>query len=75
MAQELVTLGIILLFVAIILIFAGSITSGKSDVKFGFGGFIGPIPFGFANDPRMLWIILVIMGALLAFFFFGQPKV
>ncbi len=51
-----ITLGIMLVFIGFILLFIGSM--GKGDVKVGVGGFIGPIPFGWANDPEMMkWII------------------
>ncbi len=72
MAQELVTIGFILLFVAIALILVGAFTGGKADVKYGVGGFIGPIPFGFGNDPRMVWIVIALSAILLAIFLFGR---
>ena len=51
-----ITLGILLIFVGFVFLFIGS--SGKGDMKVGVGGFIGPIPFGWANDPEMLkWVI------------------
>ena len=51
-----ITLGILLVFIGFILLFIGSM--GKGDLKVGVGGFIGPIPFGWANDPEMLkWVI------------------
>lgn len=67
--ENLITIGLILLFVGIILIIVGSISSAK-NVKFGFGGFIGPIPFGFANDPRLLWIVIIVTIVLLIIFIF-----
>jgi len=67
--ENLIIIGIVLLFVGIIFILVGSISSSK-NVKFGFGGFIGPIPFGFANDPRLLWIIIIITIILLIIFVF-----
>lgn len=58
MAENLVLIGIVLLFIAITLIVIGSL--GSKNIKVGIGGFIGPIPFGWANDPKMLpWIILL----------------
>jgi uncharacterized membrane protein len=49
-----------------VLVFIGALASAKStDVKFGFGGFIGPIPFGFANDPRILIALIVLMIAII----------
>ena len=63
MGNELVTLGIMAIFAGVILVMVGSLTSGKSEVNVGVGGFIGPIPFGFANNPTMLKIIVGITAA------------
>ncbi len=54
-------IGIILIFMGMILVIISSLLSaGKGEVKVAVGGFIGPIPFGWANDPRMLkWIIII----------------
>lgn len=58
MEINLVAVGIILVVIGFIVIILGS--AGSKDVKFGFGGFIGPIPFGWANDPQMLkWVIAI----------------
>ncbi len=67
MSENLILVGFALLFVAIILIIVG-VSSGKTEAKFGFGGFFGPIPFGFANDPRMLWLVILISAVLLLLF-------
>jgi len=67
--ENLIVIGIILLFAGIMLIIVGSISSAK-NVKFGFGGFIGPIPFGFANDPRLLWIVIIVTIVFLIIFIF-----
>jgi uncharacterized membrane protein len=51
MANWLLPIGLILLFVAIAFIAIGSIaSSGKAETKVAVGGVIGFIPFGFAND-------------------------
>lgn len=73
MSQYLIIIGFVLLFVAIFLIIIGSILSTK-ETKFAFGGFVGPIPFGFANDPRILWIMIGIMIALIIIFIFPTIK-
>lgn len=55
---SLFAVGIILVFLGIAIILIAS--SGSKDVKVGFGGFIGPFPFGWANDPAMLkWIMAI----------------
>ncbi len=55
--QELIPIGIALIFIGIILIIAGSVSSNKGKVEWGVGGFIGPIPFGFTNSKNMLYFI------------------
>ncbi len=55
-------IGLVLLIAGILVIIIGSLLGTKSDVKIGVGGFIGPIPFGWANDPRLMpWIIAITM--------------
>ena len=57
--RELIPIGILVIFVGVILVFIGALTQvGKSDTKIAVGGFIGFIPFGFANDERMLYIVV-----------------
>jgi len=58
MSSHLVSAGILLLFVAIVLIIIGFASSSKEG-KFAVVGFIGPLPFGFGNDPRALQIALI----------------
>ncbi len=61
-----VALGFFVLLVGMVLIMVGSLTgTEKKDVHVGIGGFIGPIPFGFANSPQMLKIVI----GITAFFF------
>ena len=56
--ENLVIMGLALLLVGALLIVIGIVQNG--DVKIGIGGFIGPFPFGFANDPRMLQIVIIL---------------
>jgi uncharacterized protein (TIGR00304 family) len=73
MIDYLVPLGIILIFLGVIIVLVGSILmsgqqkspDNKSKVHVGVGGFIGPIPFGFANSKTMLYVII---GAAIFFF-------
>jgi uncharacterized protein (TIGR00304 family) len=76
MIELLIPVGILLIFLGIIIIFAGTLLQQQSDksttseqgkpkVHIGIGGFIGPIPFGFANSKTALYITI---GAA-AFFF------
>ena len=62
MSQELVMAGFVLLIVAVILIITGSLLGAEKSgkVEWSVGGFIGPIPFGWASSPEMLkWTMLV----------------
>ena len=74
MAQSLITIGIALLLIGIILIVIGSLSSTtkgeKSNVKVAFGGFIGFIPFGWASDKQMFYILIALMILALIFFYF-----
>ena len=76
MSEELLIAGYILLFIAIALIVMGSLTGNEKNgrkVEIGIGGFIGPIPFGWASSPEMLKIIIavsaiIMIGFILMFF-------
>tara|TARA_Y100000031_G_C8203459_1_gene377435 strand:+ start:575 stop:808 length:234 start_codon:yes stop_codon:yes gene_type:complete len=69
MAQNLISIGILVIFIGFILILIGTLSSQKSDTKVAVGGFVGFIPFGFANDKNMLKIIMVIMVFLALLYF------
>lgn len=60
--KQLIPIGILVIFIGMILIFIGALSSTKekTDTKVAVGGFIGFIPFGFANDKRMLYTIITI---------------
>jgi uncharacterized membrane protein len=36
----------------------------QKDMKIAVGGFIGPIPFGWANDPQLLRLILIVSAVI-----------
>ena len=63
--ENLALIGVILLIIGIILILVGSL---QGNVKVGVGGFIGPLPFGFANDPRMLQLVIILTIIIAAVF-------
>ena len=65
--ENLVLVGIILLIIGLIIIIVGSLQSGNAKV--GIGGFIGPFPFGFANDQRMLQLVIILTIVIAAIFF------
>ena len=63
---------IIIIFIGILILVYGlsnlnnhtSKEKKSSNIRFGVGGFIGPIPFGFANSPMMLYITIGIAAFL-----------
>ena len=66
----LLTFGVFLIFLGIFLITLYSFYSSKENtrVEFAIGGFIGPIPFGFATQKELLVIIIMLsMVALIIF--------
>ncbi len=72
MVKYLMQIGIGLVFLGVIIIFiAGILGADKGESKAAVGGIIGFIPFGFANDKKMLWFIIILTAAV---FFFGLIK-
>ena len=72
MNYNMTSVGILVILIGFALVFIGALTqafTGKSDTKVAVGGFIGFIPFGFANDKKMMWVLITLMGAVLMFFF------
>ena len=71
MAKDwLLIFGIIFIFLGIILITLYSFYSSKESahVEFAIGGFIGPIPFGFATQKELLIIIMILSIVFLIIF-------
>lgn len=63
-----VEIGILLVFIGMIFVIIGSLTqSPKSDTKVAFGGFIGPIPFGFGNDKTLIITVIIIAAIIFIF--------
>jgi len=58
--ERLFYFGLVLIFIGIFLIIISSF-SLKEKTKIAVGGFIGFIPFGFANDKKMLYLLLGFM--------------
>lgn len=69
MENQLISIGILVILVGFALVFIGALTSTQKDTKVAVGGFIGFIPFGFGNDKRLVWALIVLMGLAIAFFF------
>lgn len=69
---NLFNIGIILLFIALLLIIVGSLQQNKNNVQASGGIFLGPIPlFGFGNKKIffVLWILAIIIFILMLIFF------
>ncbi|MBU5678292.1 MAG: DUF131 domain-containing protein [Candidatus Nanoarchaeia archaeon] len=61
--------GVVLIFIGILLILFSLIigeTTGRT--KFSIGGFIGPLVFGFGNDPKMVRFAVIVSLIMLALF-------
>jgi len=70
MNQQIISIGILVILLGFAIVFIGSfLGTQKSETKVAVGGFVGFIPFGFANDKRMLYILLGFMGIALLIFF------
>lgn len=65
-------LGFGLILAGVIVLLAAALLSAKGEAKVAVGGFIGPLPFGFANDPRLLWLVLAIAVAMVFIFLFSK---
>lgn len=63
--QKLIPIGFALVLLGMLLLILGSFSAQKADTKVAVGGFIGFIPFGFANDKRLLYLVI---GVSVAFF-------
>ncbi len=73
-SADLITVGIITVFVGVALLIIGSVLqSSKVKTEWAFGGFIGPIPFGFASREDLLkFIVIISFIFLLAFLLFNK---
>jgi len=62
--MRLIEIGILVVFIGMILMIIGSFLQakpGEGKAKVAVGGLIGPLPFGFANDKRMLLFVFGII--------------
>ena len=70
MNQNLISIGIFVILIGFALVFIGALTGmNKANTKVAVGGFIGFIPFGFGNDKRLVWTLVILMALALIFFF------
>lgn len=67
---KLIPLGVMLILLGFALIFFGILMQGKvkGETKVAVAGFLGPIPFGFGNDKKLVTGLLVVLFVLLIIF-------
>ena len=63
--KDLIPIGMLVIFIGIIIVFIGALTQAKGESKVAVGGFIGFIPFGFANDKKMLIFVIALSAFIL----------
>ncbi len=73
MDERFLLLGLILILLGFFLVFispfVGSKGKSEAKVEIAVGGFIGPIPFGFATSKEALYLLIVIMFISLIFMY------
>ena len=75
MNQQIISIGILVILLGFAIVFIGSfLGTQKSETKVAVGGFVGFIPFGFANDRKLLWALIAIMGVMLLFWIVSQLR-
>ena len=65
--EQFIALGILLIIIGFAIVFFGTFfgaKQGNSSTKVAFGGFIGPIPFGFGNDKNLVWFVTILSLAI-----------
>jgi uncharacterized membrane protein len=61
-------LGLCFIFLGVFLVIISSfLQSDKTESKVAVGGIIGFIPFGFANDKKLLWFVISLTAVLFVF--------
>ena len=68
--EQLVGLGVLMIFIGFVLVFFGSLGSKDSKTKVAVGGFIGFIPFGFGNDKKLVWTVTIVSFVMFLIFLF-----
>lgn len=75
MNQQLISIGILVILLGFAIVFIGSfLGTQKSEAKVAVGGFVGFIPFGFANDSKLLYALLAVMAVLFLFWILFRNK-
>jgi len=64
MGEQLIPIGFLVIVMGIIIVFIGIVLMASKSknvkVEWGFGGFIGPIPFGAASREDILKMIMIV---------------
>jgi len=59
--ENLIPIGVVVIFLGFFIILLGALMGTRdSKVEWAFGGFIGPVPFGFASKKEWLKFIIVV---------------
>jgi len=69
MQEKLLIVGLAFILIGILITIIASFLGGKK-VEYAFGGFIGPIPFGWASNEKMLILILILLFLFSLYLFF-----
>jgi len=70
MKEYLPSLGFLLIFAGIaVVVISSFLGAGAKNTKFAVGGFLGPLPFGFANSPGMLKLVIGVLVLMIIFNF------
>jgi len=77
--EQLIGIGILLIFIGFIIVFIGAFLSATKQTstdkaKVAVGGFIGPIPFGFGNDKNLVWFVTILSLVLFLFWLFFRLR-
>lgn len=73
--KNLVGIGIFLIILGFVVVTIGSLTENRqksTGTKVAIGGFIGPIPFGWANDKQLFYPLMGVLIALAVFWIVWQ---
>jgi len=69
MQEKLLLIGLAFILMGIFITIIAFFLGGKK-IEYAFGGFIGPIPFGWASNEKMLILLLIILFIFSLYLFF-----
>jgi len=76
--EQLIPTGILVIIIGFILVITGSVLmalKSKAKAEWAFGGFIGPLPFGWATKEEWLRIIIILSIIFLILFLLINRKI